>query len=442
MTSHDDDWLRGWTRDGQHRDKRRDKSDEPTAAIPAGDGETAGPAYFEPRTYGAGRRAPRSSQTASRRAQNEAEDPEITRYSQYSSGGYAGAGTQDATAPATSDGREAPAYPPGPPQPQRVGWRRWRPRLPGRRLRRVLVVALVLLLVLVVGGYFYLDSKLNRLDAIADYPGRPAATPGQDWLLVGSDSRAGLSKEERAELSTGNAGGQRTDTMMLLHIPSGGGTPTLVSLPRDSYVPIPGHSRNKLNAAFAFGGPQLLVRTVETVTGIRIDRYMEIGFGGFVNVVDDLGGVHMCIPKSIKDSKAALDIKSGCQDLDGPTALGYVRTRATARADLDRVQRQREFFRAVVDRASSPSVLFNPFRLVPLARSSANSVEVDHGTHLFDLGRLAWAMRSGPVTTTVPVASTPTISGVGSVVQWDRADALRLFNALAADDPVPTDLLG
>jgi LCP family protein required for cell wall assembly len=314
-------------------------------------------------------------------------------------------------------------------------------RLTGRGVRRGLLIFLVVLLVAVLGGYFYLDSKLNRIDAIPDYPGRPAATPGQDWLLVGSDSREGLSAEERAKLATGSAGGQRTDTMMLLHIPSGGGKPTLVSLPRDSYVPIPGKSRNKLNASFAFGGPQLLVRTVETTTGIRIDRYMEIGFGGFVDVVDALGGVHMCIPQSIKDRKAALNIKAGCQDLDGATALGYVRTRATARADLDRVRRQREFFGAVVDRASSPSILFNPFRVVPLARSSADAVAVDGGTHLWDLGRLAWAMRSGPITTTVPVANTPTIAGVGSVVQWDRDKALRLFRALAADKPVPSDLL-
>ncbi len=436
MTSNEDDWLRAWTRDG----KSQEKPDEPTAVMPSGDDGSNRPAYFESRTYGPRRRAPRYSGPAGRRVQNPAEDAELTRYRQYGSGGSAGAAATDDAA-----GRAGTGYAPeptAPTEPSRTGTRRWRfPRLRGRGLRRALVIALVLVLALVVGGYFYLDSKLNRIDVLNDYSGRPAATPGQDWLLVGSDSRAGLSREERNELSTGNAGGRRTDTMMLLHIPSGGGKATLVSLPRDSYVPIPGRSPNKLNAAFAFGGPQLLVQTVEKVTDIRIDRYMEIGFGGFVDVVNDLGGVHMCIPRSIEDPKAALDIKAGCQDLDGPTALGYVRTRATARADLDRVQRQREFFRAVVDRASSPSVLFNPFRVVPLARSSADAVAVDDGTHLFDLGRLAWAMRGDPLTTTVPVGGTPTISGVGSVVQWDRANALRLFSALAADKPVPNDLL-
>jgi LCP family protein required for cell wall assembly len=431
-------WPQGWTRDG----RRRDQSEDPTVADPAAGEDPFAPQYFEARTYGPGSRAPRYAQPGGgRRTQNPTEDQETDRYRQYAAGGSAGgtvAQRPAGTATAAEDAREG--IPAGPsPGGRRPAWLRWL-RLPGRRVRRWLLVLLALLLVLIAGTYFYLDSKLNRIDAIPEYDGRPAATPGQDWLLVGSDSRAGLSAKERAKLATGSATGRRTDTMMLLHIPSGGGKPTLVSLPRDSYVPIPDHGMNKLNAAFAFGGPQLLVETVERTTGIRIDRYMEIGFGGFVDVVDALGGVDMCIPEAIKDRKAALDIKAGCQELNGATALGYVRTRATARADLDRVQRQRAFFAAVVHRASSPSVLFNPFRMVPLARSSADAVAVDDGTHLWDLGRLAWAMRSSPVTTTVPVAGTPTIPGAGSVVQWDREDALRLFHALAADKQVPADL--
>ena len=431
-------WPHGWTRD----DGRGDQPEEPTIAAPGAGEDPSAPRYFEPRTYGPGGRAPKYAQPGGgRRLHNVTEDQESDRYRQHGpAGSVGGAVAQRPAGAATADEYAREGIPEGPsPGRQRPAWLRW-VRLPGRRVRRWLLVVLVLLLVVIVGGYFYLDSKLNRIDAIPAYDGRPAATPGQDWLLVGSDSRAGLSAEERAKLATGSAAGRRTDTMMLLHIPSGGGKPTLVSLPRDSYVPIPDHGRNKLNASFAFGGPQLLVETVERTTGIRIDRYMEIGFGGFVDVVDAMGGVHMCIPEAIKDRKAALNIKAGCQDLNGATALGYVRTRATARADLDRVQRQREFFAAVVHRASSPSVLFNPFRLVPLARGSADAVAVDDGTHLWDLGRLAWAMRSSPVTTTVPVAGTPTITGVGSVVQWDREDALRLFHALAADKQVPADL--
>src|SRR4029453_504861 len=115
-----------------------------------------------------------------------------------------------------------------------------------------------------------------------------------DWLIVGSDSRQGLDESRRSELGTGQAAGRRADTMMLLHIPRGTGKPGLVSLPRDPYVPTPGHGRNKLNAAYAFGGPTLLARTVEGVTGIRLDRYMEVGFDGFARVVDPAGGGQTC----------------------------------------------------------------------------------------------------------------------------------------------------
>jgi LCP family protein required for cell wall assembly len=123
--------------------------------------------------------------------------------------------------------------------------------------------------------------------------------------------------------------------MMLLHYGSGG--TSLISLPRDSYVPIRGHGSNKLNAAFAFGGPKLLVETVEKTTGIHIDHYAEIGFGGFVGVVDAVGGVDICVKENIKDPKAGLNLKAGCQTLDGGKDLGYVTTREFARADLQRV---------------------------------------------------------------------------------------------------------
>ena len=129
---------------------------------------------------------------------------------------------------------------------------------------------------------------------------RPADQPGKTFLLVGSDSRAGLSKAEQKRLGTGSTAGQRTDTIMLRLRPAGW-KPALISVPRDSYVDIPKNGQNKINAAFAFGGAQLLVQTVEQNTGLRVDGYMEIGFGGFVNIIDALGGIRMCLPKAIKD---------------------------------------------------------------------------------------------------------------------------------------------
>jgi LCP family protein required for cell wall assembly len=325
------------------------------------------------------------------------------------------------------------------PPPQKLPrWMRVRPRKPrwGRRLGAALLVVLALLL----GVGVWIDLRLHRVDALTDYAGRPAATPGADWLIVGSDSREGLTPEQRQRLGTGDAAGRRTDTVMLLHIPRGGGSPTLVSLPRDSYVPIPGRGRNKLNAAYAFGGPKLLAQTVEQVTGIRIDHYMEIGFDGFASVVDAVGGVRICVKQPMNDPKAALRLKAGCQVLNSRQALGYVRTRASARGDLDRVQRQREFLGALMDKATSPGVLLNPFRNLRLVTSGTDAVAVDDGDHVWSLPRFAYAMRAvsgnGGIATTVPVAGTRTVGGAGSVVLWDRQKALALFEALKQDRPV------
>ncbi|GIH73002.1 hypothetical protein Mth01_52550 [Sphaerimonospora thailandensis] len=318
------------------------------------------------------------------------------------------------------------------------GARRRRPT--GKIIFRGVAALLVILIIAAVGLYFWIGGRLKHTEVLGDYTGRPAETPGQDWLLVGSDSRAGLTKAQRRKLATGKAVGKRTDTMMLLHIPESG-RPTLVSLPRDSYVPIEGRGSDKLNAAYAFGGPELLTKTVERVTGIRIDHYMEIGFGGFVGIVDAIGGVNICVKQDIKDPKAGINLKKGCQDMDGGTALGYVRTRATgAIPDFERTQRQRQFVSAIVHKAASPGTLLNPFTSVPLGLSAADSVEVDPGTGLFDLLSVGMAMRESPVTTAVPIGSLPTINGA-AVVKWDREKALRLFNALAEDKPVPKDVI-
>ena len=160
--------------------------------------------------------------------------------------------------------------------------------------------------------------------------------------------------------------GHRSDTILLLHIPSNGGRAVLVSLPRDSYVQIPGYGNNKINAAYSFGGPKLLARTVQNNTGLRIDHYMGIGFGGLVNVVNAVGGVNMCLPRPIHDQASGLHLKAGCQTLDGAQALAYVRDRHTfADQDLQRVQDQRIFLRALLRKMTSPGTMLNPFAAVP-----------------------------------------------------------------------------
>ena len=342
-----------------------------------------------------------------------------------------------------------PEYGPGGPEGPPPG-RRYRATNWPRRLRRIVAVLLVLLLAAAVGLYFYVDSHLDRVDALADYQGRPAATPGQDWLIVGSDSREGLSKAERKALKTGSAEGRRTDTIMMLHIGDAGAT--LVSLPRDSYVQIPAHTdsngkrrsaqRNKLNAAYSFGGPQLLARTVEQATGIRLDHYLEIGFGGFVDRVDSVGGVRLCLDKAIKDKKSGANLRAGCQEVGGPQSLAFVRARSfDPRSDLGRVERQQQFLRALTKEIASPGVLLNPFQFFPVMNASLAAVTVDEDSGPFDLLRLFWNMRklSGGdgVTTTVPVAD-PDFrpGGIGSTVRWDRDGASALFGALRTDSKV------
>lgn len=330
-----------------------------------------------------------------------------------------------------------PAAPP--PVSRRPPLRRPAPR---RRPGRIVAAIVGVLALMVIGSAGYVDRAMQRTDALADYPGRIAGTAGTNWLIVGSDSRAGLTRDQEARLTTGDeaaAGGGRTDTIMLMHIPAltGNGQLTLVSLPRDSSVPLAGHGRVKLNTTFALGGPTLLVQTVENVTGVHVDHYAEIGFGGFAGLVDDVGGVQMCPTEPISDPLAGLNIPAGCQVLDGPQALGYVRTRHTPRGDLDRVVHQREFLGALIARASGPAVLLNPFHLVPLAVDAPKTITVDNGDHVWNLARLGWALRSlsrgNAVTETVPIAGFGPVTDGSSGVLWDREAAGRLFSGLARE---------
>ncbi|WP_174371770.1 LCP family protein [Nocardia exalbida] len=332
--------------------------------------------------------------------------------------------------------REGP--PPVPPRGERPP-RAPRPRRKRHPFRWFLVILLVLVIA-AVGAVIQLDNSLNRIPALANYAKRVGNTPGTNWLLVGSDGRGELTPEQEQELATGGeVGPERTDTIMLVHVPKSGKT-TLVSLPRDSYVGIPGQGKDKLNAAFAIGGPALLVQTVEIATGLRIDHYAQIGFGGFAGVVDTLGGIDVCVPKAIDDPLAGIDLPAGCQRLNGPQALGFVRSRATALADIDRMNNQRLFMAALLKKATSGATLANPFKLWPLASDTAESLKVDNGDHIWDLGGLGWALRGETVATTVPIGGFDDTDS-GNVLLWDKEKAGRFFDALAADRAVPEDLL-
>jgi len=227
---------------------------------------------------------------------------------------------------------------------------------------------------------------------------------------------------------------------MLLHI--GGGKPVLISIPRDSYVPIPGHGTNKINAALGFGGPTLLIQTIENVTGLNINHYLGIGFGGLVSVVNTVGGVNMCLPTALHDYDSGANLPAGCHTLDGAQALAFARDRHSfADEDLQREQDQRAFLKALLAKATSPGVYLNPFTALPFGSTAASSISVDQGTHLYNLISVAMALRN-PQTGTVPIAnaSYPT-TNAGDAVLWDQTKALQLFNALKNNQQVPASLL-
>lgn len=358
-------------------------------------------------------------------------------------------GNDDAPPQRRQDGYGPPPRRQGPPDDYRQppagdeGYPPPPPRRPRRRPRwgRRLLIALLVLLVLLGGGWIWMDTSINRVAALEDYPGRPAAASGTNWLIVGSDSREGLTDEEKAKLTTGDTAGKRTDTIMVAHIPDNDTPPTLLSLPRDSNVDIPGHGNSKINAAFSLGGAPLLVKTVEGATGLRIDHYAEISFAGFAKIVDAIGGVEMDIDQPMHDTYTNVSIEAGHQELNGAQALAFVRMRhseATPRSDLDRVVNQRKFIGALASEIGSPGTLLNPFDVFPLIGEVTDALTIDEGDHLHNLAGLGIAMGGisdgGTVTTTVPVTSS-------SANHWDETKSGQLFDALRNDTPIPPDVI-
>lgn len=320
------------------------------------------------------------------------------------------------------------------------------PRRPSRAVRVRRVVALVAVLaVLWVGFLVWVPyrawSTVQRVDHAP--ASRPADSSGRNYLLVGSDSRAGVTTQQAQTygVDTEDAG-QHTDTIMLVHVSERGNPPVVLSIPRDSYVTIPGKGQNKINAAYTLGGARLLTNTVETLTGIRIDGFLEVGLIGFATIVDSLGGVEICVPFDMKDEHSGIDVKAGCQQMDGKTSLQYVRTRyADPRGDLGRAERQRQFLGAVMKKAVTPATAVDPGRYRAVADAVSTGLVVGETTTLTDAWRVLQALRSvgngEGVSMQVPVENPSYLTkNAGSAVKLHDAQAKVLFTALKNDESV------
>lgn len=298
-----------------------------------------------------------------------------------------------------------------------------------------------------------LDADISRVDPFKDMKNRPEAGHGMNVLLVGTDGRDRITEAERRKYRLGGAPCHCTDTIMIVHISEDRERASVVSLPRDSYAEAPAHTDQttgkqhgahpiKINAAYAEGGPQLTVRTVESMTHVKIDHYLEVDFTSFMKTVDELGGVEICTVKPLKDSYTGLDLPAGSHRLNGGQALQYVRSRhIDGASDLGRMQRQQRFLAALISRATSSGVLLNPMKFRDVTRAVLGSVRADKGfgtDELLDLGR---AMRdfspSSSEFTTVPIGQMGyAVKGVGSTLKWDPAKSTKLFQALRDDKPL------
>ncbi len=318
-------------------------------------------------------------------------------------------------------GSAAPPYqPPAQPPVQRGGGGRGIWSRPKTWI--VLVLSLILLwVVYIVAVPLFTWTKVDKI-AFEPDGDRPDDQPGTTYLMVGSDSREGLSEEERKKFNTGNPESSLADTILMLH--TGSGPDVLLSFPRDWIV-----DGRKINGYYDQGDPTALVAALEQQTGIRIDEYVEIGLGGVAGVVDAVGGIEICPKESIKDPKAGLEVEKGCQEADGEVALAYARTRATARGDLDRVGRQREVVAAIGDKVLSPWSVVNPIRWWRLNSAIPDFFKFGEGTGPTDVGR--WALAMGKVgdggkTCTMPVTD-------GSANTLDEERGRPLFDAIIED---------
>jgi LCP family protein required for cell wall assembly len=331
-------------------------------------------------------------------------------------------------------------------------------RRPGdrrHRLRRTFVAvaaSLSLLVTLVsgvaMGAYLWTRDQLRTIpeqggSGFPQYTGKCAKT-SCNYLLLGSDSRAGLSKEQQIHFGTNRdiGGSNRSDTIIVVHTQPDKKKATFLSFPRDLWVDIPGVGYDKINAAFSGGinggGADKVAETIHALTGIRIDHILYVDLAGFEGLVNALGGVEMCVPYPMQDPLTGLNIKAGCQHFDGYTALAYVRTRhqpCDAVPDYSRIARQQQFLRAVLAKMLRPSELVHIASLVP---ALLKNLVVDPGLNPAELDYLAGQLnRVGTGNADFRVVPTvPGSEGSLSVVKLVEPQATQLFRRIRENRPL------
>jgi LCP family protein required for cell wall assembly len=304
-------------------------------------------------------------------------------------------------------------------------------------------------------------ASINKIDVFNGIEKRPEKkSTAMNYLLVGSDTREGLSKAELKALRVGSvatAAGKRSDTMLLVHISKARDKAVMISIPRDTFALIPEHTSktgklipavySKINSSFNWGGAPLLIQTIEEMTELKIDHYIEINFAGFARIVDSIGGVEICTKKNINDPKSHLVLEAGVHTLNGIESLKYVRTREfDGMGDIGRMQRQQAFMSAVLRKATSAGVLLNPVTMASFINSALSAVTTDSELKNSDLIALAKQVKSLSTssvrTLTVPLSDLNYYSnGVTSAVLWDPVLAPQLWTRLREDQAVVDEVV-
>jgi len=308
----------------------------------------------------------------------------------------------------------------------------------GRRTVVVLLIAVLILLLAFAGAVVALTASIgNDIPRIPDAfknldaGSRPAGTGATTFLLVGTDSRSDEPTTGSEADPNANAGSQRSDVIMLATVQPDGTTGSVVSIPRDSWVDVPGRGMNKINAAYAFGGPSLLIETVEKLTGVRVDHFGVIDFAGFQTLVDSVGGIDVTIARAT--SNMGVNFAAGPNHLDGAQALAYVRQRYDLPGgDIDRARRQQNALRVLLTKVQQQASS-NPAALYAFAQNIGSTVSVDDTLSNTGLVTLAVDYRdlrsSGVDFVTTPVAGLGR-EGAQSVVYLDETKGKELWGAI------------